>query len=85
MRDAAPMLRPREVADRLACDLDTVYSLISSGELCAHNIAPRTSRKASWRIAEADLQAFLASRTYQRPVPRQRRRRRDVATGYQRY
>lgn len=79
------MLRPREVAERLACDLDHVYALVAAGTLAASNIAATGAKKAAWRIDPADLDAFVASRRYRKPIPRQRRRRRKAATGYQRY
>jgi excisionase family DNA binding protein len=70
-----------EVQDRLhLAKSDSVLKLIHSGALRAVNIAAG-SRRALWRISEADLDAFLASRQAQ-PEPSQdkrNRRRRQAA------
>jgi excisionase family DNA binding protein len=52
------LLTTREVAERLSCAPAHVSRLCSEGRL-------RASKIAGWRVSEADLEAFIASR---RPV-----------------
>jgi hypothetical protein len=64
---------------------DQVYALIRSGALPASNVSPGTGRPL-WRIAEADLTAFLEGRRAV-PVVRtsaapRRRRRAERVTRY---
>ncbi|MBI3945528.1 MAG: helix-turn-helix domain-containing protein [Armatimonadetes bacterium] len=49
-----PLLRPREVAQRLGLAQDTVYEWIAQGRLCAFRLGPK-----SLRIRETDLVKFL--------------------------
>jgi len=50
------------VAELLAVTTDKVTDLIRAGHLPAVNVALHEGGKARWRIAEEDLEAFLASR-----------------------
>jgi excisionase family DNA binding protein len=62
MRDAdqgGRMLRVREVAAALGLDPWSIYQMSSSGVLPAYRIGPRGR---SLRFAEADVQAYLATR-----------------------
>jgi Helix-turn-helix domain len=71
------------VAKALCCDIDSVYVLIASGQLPAFNIAtnPKAKRK-SWRILDADLQAFIARRSSRpSPAPAVRKPRASKASG----
>jgi excisionase family DNA binding protein len=74
---AADSLTVRQVADRLGyAKTDVVLRLIHSGRLPASNIS--SGRRPTWRIAAADLDAFMAAgRTRPAPARRTRRARRD--------
>lgn len=64
-----------QAAERLKVNADLVRSWIGSGELPAANIAKPGGRKPRWRIAEADLAAFLerrGNRKPESPAPRRR-------------
>jgi hypothetical protein len=67
------------VADRLGlAKTDPVLSWIHAGQLPAVNVGTGTGRP-TWRIAEADLAAFLERRQASpvlKPMPRTRRRKR---------
>jgi excisionase family DNA binding protein len=52
--EPGPLLKIPEVAARLACSIRTVRRLIGSGRLVPHRI------NRAVRVAERDLQAFLA-------------------------
>ena len=49
-----PMLKIKEVAERLRCSHDVVNRLVATGRLPAHQITPKVVR-----VSEADLLAFL--------------------------
>lgn len=78
-------LSPRGVADRLGlAKTDTVLAWIASGELAAVNVGTGTGRP-TWRIAAADLAAFLQRRQAVpalKPGPAPRRKRRKGVTQY---
>jgi excisionase family DNA binding protein len=69
-------LSPGDVAEELGLDIRKVLAWIRSGELRAANVATRLDgRKPRWRIAQADLETFLAARTAgptPKPAPRRR-------------
>ncbi len=63
--DAAPMLRPREVARLLSVSPSTVHKLMREGSLPTHRIG------GSLRVHPVDLAAFVASsRSEDRSRPR---------------
>jgi hypothetical protein len=80
--DPSPLLTVAEAQARLRFRKpDQVYALIASGALPASNVSPSAGRPC-WRIAAADLVAFLEGRravrttaTMGRPPRRQRRER----------
>lgn len=65
-------LTPPQVATQLGCAVDTVLRFIHSGALRASNLGQ--SIRPRWRIARADLEAFLDARSNQKPPSPQRRR-----------
>ncbi len=71
-----------EIAESLGVHERTVREWIDSGELRAINASrSRTSQKPRLRVLDADLQAFLASRSVgreEKPAPRRRKRATDV-------
>ena len=74
-------LAPRDVCDSLNVGMEPVLKWIHSGQLKASNISNSTSRPR-WRIATADLQAFLDSRSNQqgsssKPAKRRPKPRRE--------
>jgi len=80
------MMSPPAVAQRLGIDAHKVVSFIRSGELLACNLASAGSRRPRWRIAEDDLQEFLAKRRSSGPAPRpQRRKRNTLPAGFNEY
>ena len=50
------LLSLEQVAEHLGVHRDTVYKLVRSGRLPALQLG---GRKAGWRVAEEDLQAFI--------------------------
>lgn len=54
---------PKEVADMLGISRQTLYDLLSSGELFGRKWGPR------WIIPEAAIQAYLAGTKYAPPAP----------------
>lgn len=76
-------LTPAEVAARLGLTkVDVVRAWITRGELPASNVASDPNGRATWRIAAADLDAFLQHRratpAVVEPVRRRRRQRDDA-------
>lgn len=71
MTDEARMLTSAEVAKRLACNAETVRALIACGRLAAANISPH-KRRATWRIAPADVDLFLAGASATVPAAQSR-------------
>jgi len=68
---------PPTVARELAVNVSKVLCWIRSGQLVAINVVERLGGRPRWRIAIADLEAFLASRTA-RPATKTTRRRRKA-------
>jgi len=64
----------REIAQQLAVKPERVIAWIRSGQLRGVNLGDGL-KKPRFRIAPADLEAFLIARTVQPPVPPVRRRR----------
>ncbi len=85
--EVAPSLPPTEtppqrylstsqVADQLQVNAGKVIYWISSGQLRAVNVAASAGGRPRWRIAAAELEAFLLRRSGSpAAVPRPRRRR----------
>jgi transposase len=77
----ALMVSPPTLAKRFAVKADKILAWIRSGELPAVDLSmtPGTG-KPRWKIAETDVEAFLARRaaTPPAPTPRPRRRRRTA-------
>jgi excisionase family DNA binding protein len=57
------LLTPAEVAEQLQIGRTAVYDLIASGDLPVVDVRSPGSKRARSRITEADLKAFIASRT----------------------
>lgn len=67
-------LTPPEAAKLLRVDPHKVVAWIRAGELRASNVATKRGGRPRWRISETDLEAFLASRVPDPPLPRAPRR-----------
>jgi hypothetical protein len=82
---ADPALAPADVAARLGVSGRLVLHWIGTGQLAALNVSrnPR-SKRPTWRIPAAALEAFEAGRTATAPAPRVARRKRagDVIEFY---
>jgi excisionase family DNA binding protein len=75
----------KDVAQRFAVSVRTVLTWVHAGELRALQLGRRQgAKRPSWRITEAALQAFEATRTATPSLPQKRRRRRanDVISFY---
>lgn len=70
---------PPKVARRYCVAPETVLAWIRSGELHAIDVARRGCRRPRYRISEADLVEFEASRAVQPPAQPVRRRRSALA------
>ena len=57
------VLRVREVAQRLDVTEQHVLNLIESGEINATDVSGGKGRRRHWRIAVADLEAFVQARS----------------------
>lgn len=68
-------LTPPEIARRLRVSVDRVRGWLARGELRGCNVGDGP-RRPRWRVAEYDLQAFLAGRECPASSPRRPRRRR---------
>jgi excisionase family DNA binding protein len=70
-------MRVRGIAALLDVKEDVVLGWIKRGELPAHDVSTNRGRRPRWRIASADLDLFLESRSASpaRPSPRRARRR----------
>jgi len=75
LANTSAYLSPNDVAARLGVSWAKVVAWIKSGQLLAVNVASRPSGKPQWRIAESDLDFFLATRQAQPSRPATRRRR----------
>lgn len=56
---AEPMLRAKQVAERLDVHVSTVYRLADSGALRAYRIGEGRLRKRGLRIPESAVQTYL--------------------------
>lgn len=83
-------LTVNDVCARLRVNIDNVLAWIHAGELVATNVASKTGpgRRATYRIEEEDLEAFIAARQTIKATPTVRRRqkaRRPLPANYTRY
>jgi hypothetical protein len=77
MVDAAQRwLTPPQIGRFLAVDPAKVLQWIRSGQISAANVATNARGPPRWRIAPAELEAFLQRRQSQSPAPAPRPRRR---------
>jgi hypothetical protein len=72
----------RQVAEHLGIRPHGVLTLIRSGQLVAHDVSLQPGGRPRWRIMPADLEDFLARRTYAPPAPRRRPRKNQAAKVY---
>jgi hypothetical protein len=80
---ADPLLRPRDVAERLAVDVEAVLALIAAGTLRAIDVRRPGSKRARWRIAAEALTEFEEARMNRAAVaPTRKRRRPEHVTPY---
>jgi excisionase family DNA binding protein len=63
------LLTIAQLGSRLGLSRDSVERLIRDGSLEAVDLRPRSSRRACWRVSEAQLEKFLLSRVNVRPLP----------------
>jgi len=61
-------LTPPEAAKILGVDATKVLKFIEAGELKAANLS--MSVRARWKINPDDLDAFLESRSFEKPLPK---------------
>lgn len=64
----AEYLKPSDIAKRLACAVEMVHDAIHTGQLPAMNIS-RGTKRPTWRIREADFDAWREARTTKRREP----------------
>lgn len=64
---AMGLLTAAEAAKRLRWHVDSVYEAIRSGELVANDVG--RGRTPRWRIDEAEIDRYLASRSSNPPKP----------------
>jgi len=78
-------LKISEIVERLRVTPHTVGAWIQAGDLEAIDVS-RSGKKASWRVTEEALAAFIAART-RGPIPAKppRRRRKQAAAEQQFY
>jgi excisionase family DNA binding protein len=76
-----PLKTTRQVAERLAVNVDKVLGLIHAGELVAIDVSQRAGGRPRYRIDPADLAAFEQRRRVRSPSPQPRRRRRTQHAG----
>jgi hypothetical protein len=67
-------LTPPQVAARFKISVEKVHAWIRSGQLCASNLATKSSGRPRYAIDERDLERFIASRAV---VPRTKISRRS--------
>lgn len=78
------MFTVQQIAERLGIrKIDTIYQLISSGQLAATNIAVNPAGRPCWRISPDDFEAFLAQRAARPPVKAKRRKSKQQAEATQ--
>ena len=65
---------PPVLAKLLGVSADHVLSLIHAGELKASNVTLPGAKRPRYKVAEADVEAFLARRASTPPEPTTRRR-----------
>ena len=75
LSELPPYLKPSDAAKLLSVSVDTVTGWIHSGALVASNIG-QGKQRGRYRIAAADLEAFMAARQTGKPAARQPRKRR---------
>jgi len=68
-------LSPPAIAERLGIDAHKVLGWIGRGELKAVNVADHVGGRPRWRIAERDLEAFIARRSSKTEPTKTRRRK----------
>jgi excisionase family DNA binding protein len=71
---AAKMRTTKEVAEVLGVDVKHVRNLIAHGKLAAVDVSINQKRP-DWRIAQSELDRFLATRTRAKPLVTERPRR----------
>jgi excisionase family DNA binding protein len=62
-RPGSALLTIGETAAELRVSPDTVYRLISAGDLAAVDVAPSGSRRPKTRVERSDLAVYIKSRT----------------------
>jgi excisionase family DNA binding protein len=75
---------PPEVAETIGVSHSKVLTWIASGELRALDLATHRGQRPRWKIAKADLEAFLARRSTT-PTPEPARRRHRVHENVREY
>jgi excisionase family DNA binding protein len=76
-------LTPRQIADRNRISVDKVLAWIHTGQLRAVNVATRPGGRPRWRISEADLACFEATRAaVPAPPTRQRPKKEEGVIPY---
>ncbi len=70
-------LNPADVAERLSISVRLVRDLITSGTLPAVDVSRPGSRKARYRVSEADITVFEARRVVKTAAAPKRRRKKN--------
>ncbi len=72
-----PSYSPPQISRSLCVAPDKVRTWIAKGELAAVNVGNR--QRPRWRVSQAALDAFLASRSAKAPAPTRSTRRRRTS------
>ena len=79
MNSTTRMFTPPQLArQRWGVSVDKVRALIDSGQLVAVNLATKLGGRPRYRIHITEIERFEKTRQTTAPVPKPRRRRREV-------
>jgi excisionase family DNA binding protein len=86
MADSAKPMTPKEYADSLGCNQDTVRYWIATGKLGAINVARKQGGKPRYKILPKHREEFEKTRSTQAaPVERRNRKSRKPSGDYTRF
>jgi hypothetical protein len=76
---ADPFKTVKQVSQKFGISQHAVLNLIKSGQIAAFDVSQSVGGRPRWRILEDSLESFISGRTYQRPTPKRRRKRKPTA------